>query len=309
MSSVFRLHVIPSRKALDWSSPRSLLKCTLFNHLIQDQAPIGHFFIDIETKEANPFQAKRVVTGMSRLNKNQSTVSVIKEKVGLGSFFYDFAGKLDDAKDALQELEWAKDKKRLKTIEVKVSNERALELLQELDLWIKNGSFRHYSGGLSILKGEGSGCAEFGAHFLNLALGFSFVPKEWIRSVYAPKHLVGGHRTGKKVSLFTLFRTGIAWAKSEADGILYQTPDMDLTWNWLEAYAPAQTLIEFSSAAMDKVSRYGIGTTSEQSGPMESNVSLNNSGSKEPRISFQAGYANESESSVALEWSRVSFKA
>lgn len=280
MKLFFRLHVIPSRKPLDWTSPRSLLTCTLLNHLIQDQAPIGHFFVEFESASANAHGVKKVLTGMSRLNANQSTLAVIKQKVGLGTFFYDFEGKLDDSGKAIRELKWAKKKNRLKTISVEISNQTSELLMNELDQWIRHGSFRHYSGGLAVLKGEGSGCAEFGAHFLNLALGFRFVPREWIRSVYAPNPLTGGHRTGRKVGLLSVFLKGTEWAKSAEDGVLYETPDMDLTWNWLEKRYPKQTEITLNLS--EKVTR-----------------------EPEPRISFEAGYAMESDEQIKTQWKRV----
>ncbi len=283
MSSWFKLHVIPSRKPLDWACPRNLLKCTLFNHLVQDLAPIGHFFVEIESDQPNRYGVKRVVSGMSRENKNQSTIAVIKEGVGLGSFFYDFKGALDSSEDAVHELEWAKKRKRLKTITVPVSSETAAVLMDEMDQWIRNASFRHYSGGLEILKGQGSGCAEFGAHFFNLALGSMATPKEWIRSVYAAKKLTGGQRTGKKVSIFRVFLQGTAWAKDPVDGFLYATPDMDLTWSWMEKRAPGA--VEMTLEPKDITW---------------------NQGEKFSRISFEAGYSKESEEEVRKQWRKIS---
>ena len=281
MSLKFKLHVIPSPKPLNWSTPRALLKCTLWNHLIQDLAPIGHFFVEFETDRPNVHGVKKVITGMSRLNKNQSTLVVIRQKVGLGTFFYDFEGALDSSKHAIHELEWAKKRKRLKTISVPISSETSALLMDEMNAWIKNGGFRHY-GGLDILSGQGSGCAEFGAHFMSLALGSKATPKEWIRSVYAPKELTGGHKTGTSVAISRVFFEGTAWAKNDLEGVLYATPDMDLTWNWMEKRAPGA--LEITLRPEDVMWSGGV---------------------PQPRIKFQAGYPIESDEEVSRQWQKI----
>jgi len=240
MQPFFKLHVVPPPKPLDWSSPKSLLKQTLYHHLIQDSAPIGHFYIEIQSDTPNRFGVSHVVTGMSRSHKNLSTIQVMGSQVGLGTFFYDFPGTLDSGEKSLRHLEWAASKGRLKSIRVELSRDRAQVLFDELELWMKHGSYRHYGGGHQILRGEGSGCAEFGSHFLNLAVGSSFTPQEWMRKVFAPRGLVGGERTQKRVSLLKVFLEGQHWAADESSGFLYSTPDMDLAWAWLENQAPGE---------------------------------------------------------------------
>jgi len=285
MANYFKLHVINPPGSLDWRSPRGLLLKTVWHHLIQDMAPIGHYNIEIGCDEPNAFGVTRVLTGMSRLNPNLSTLKVAREKVGIGSFYYDFPGRLDEGSDALAKLEKARNKGRLRTITVPLSVERARLLMDELHLWIKNGSFRHYGGGHRISKGEGSCCAELGAHFFNLAMGSKVLPEEWVRSVYAPEHLVGGHRTGRKVSMFQIILEGLAWADGPETGILYSVPDMELTTRWLESRFPGQhdvTVTEEMMSASGKA-------------PSE-------------RIVFEAGYPEESSASIATQWKQISIK-
>jgi hypothetical protein len=283
VSLFFKLHVIPPPFPLDWSTPRSLLFRTLLNHLIQDQAPIGHFFVELEASTPNAYGVKHVLTGMSRLNSNQSTLAVIREKIGLGSFFYDFAGKLDDSKKATDELAWAKKRSRLKTIQVEISDATARMMMDELEAWIINGGFKHYGGGHQIRKGEGAGCAEFGAHFFSLALGVAATPPEWIRKVYAPKLLTGGHKTGKKVSLFALFAKGSAWAKNDSDGFLYATPDMELVMPWLAKLFPGKDTVTLSKGNAEKLGNLP----------------------KASRIQFQAGYPHTSPEEIRTQWNRI----
>jgi hypothetical protein len=281
VSSFFKLHVIPPPRPLDWTSPRTLLQNTLWHHLLQDQAPIGHFYIEIKSKIPSKTGASHVLTGMSRLHSNRSSVRVVLDQIGLGTFFHDFPGKLDRGVLALRELEWAKKKGRWKSLTVSLSDERAELLFEELGAWIENGSFRHYGGGHEILKGEGAGCAEMGAHFLNLALGLRAVPRDWIRSVYAPKELVGGPRTGNRVGLLRVWREGTFWGQDASNGLLYATPDMELAWKWLEEFSPGveEVVLQPSHVTWSK--------------------------DVEPRISFLAGYPKESPEIQKQVWESI----
>ena len=282
MESFFKLHVIPPPRPLDWGSPRGLLRDTLIHHVIQDPAPIGHFYIEIKSEIPGPYGVRHVLTGMSRAHRNRSTLRVIRDQVGLGTFFYDFPGTVDHGLDSLKKLEWARSRSRLKTVVVPLDGARAELLLQELHSWLKHGSHHHYGGGLRILNGEGSGCAEFGSHFLNLATGKEIVPSSWIRSVYAPNELVGGLRTGRRVSLFRVFLNGSSWAPDANSGFLYSTPDMELAWRWLESFAPESTECVL-----------GAEEWRESRGPAR-------------RIAFNASYPKETEESLRSLWRRIS---
>ncbi len=284
MSLTFKLHVIPPPFRLDWRSPRRLMLYTLGNHLIQDQAPIGHYFIEFNSNTPNAYGVKHVLTGMSRKNANQSTLAMIKEQVGLGTVFYDFEGKLDHALKGEQELEWARSKNRLKTIVVPITQETSDVLMNELENWIIHSSFKHYGGGHDILKGEGSGCAEFGVHFLNLALGLKAGHPDWIRRVFVPKIMTGGPKTGKRIPFSVLLFNAGAWALDAHHGYPYQTPDMDLTMDWLEKTHPGAKEI--------KLEPKDISWSKE----------------KVQRISFQVNYEKASSDEIKKQFSRIELK-
>jgi hypothetical protein len=97
----------------------------------------------------------------------------------------------------------------------------------------------------------GAGCADFGKHFFELAAFPLAMPEEWIRRVYAPKFLVGGKKTGASVSILRVVTQGSRWGSSESDGILYETPDMDLTSEFLERHFPGRS--EVSGAELRTV--------------------------------------------------------
>ena len=281
MGSWFKLHVIPPPNPLGWESPKSLLMDTLWHHVIQDEAPIGHFYIEFKSEEPWKNGVRHVLTGMSRKNANLSTLRVMREQLGLGTFFHDFPGKLDSGREAQKELLKVQKKGRLRTIRVDLDSERVGVLFDELNEWIRHGSHLHYGGGHQILRGEGAGCAEMGAHFLNLALGIKATPKEWIRSVYAPRELVGGPKTGRRVGVLRILREGTRWGNHDRDGLLYSTPDMELTWEWMERYAPGKMEISLSPSEV-----------TWSSDPVK-------------RIEFQGLYPTLGSESLAAVWSQV----
>lgn len=244
----FILHVIPPPMKLDWSTPRSLFLTTFLNHVRKDKAPIGHLFVEFSLPKgaAAGFQPKiasmieggsRVITGMSR--KKMTVMESIKvvqgKRLGLGSFYYDFKGKLDSVKEARDEIVWAQKKKRHATIKVKISEEKAQMMLEFLKDWIEHGSFRHYSGGLRVDSGEGAGCAEFGMHFLAMALGVRAVNPDWMRRVRVPDQLIGGGFAGhhERITIWDIFKDGDRWAYASEAHHVYSIPDPELIFNWL----------------------------------------------------------------------------
>ena len=104
-------------------------------------------------------------------------------------------------------------------------------MMQFLAAWIKNGSFRHYGGGLRLHHGEGSGCAEFAIHFLTLLKGAYACLPAWDRAVWIPKAFLGSEH--KKISYFTLFLKGKNWATGPEDGVRYRVPDPELVAAWV----------------------------------------------------------------------------
>jgi hypothetical protein len=284
----FKLYVIPPPGKLDWSTPRSLLVNTLWNHLIQDKAPIGHLYVEFEAPVANRFGVKRVLTGMSRSNSHRSSLKVMVDRVGLGSFFMDFPGKLDDSQDALIENAWALKRERLRVIRVAITATQAQTMMEELEKWIAHGSHLHYGGGHRILRGEGAGCAEFGMHFLSIALQGRATHPRWLRKVYAPKELTGAPRTQNRVSILKLYREGTEWGSEVRDDFAYQTPDPELIFNWLDSHDRTHGL----ETVLDRADCEWVAGTPATI----------------PRIEFEAGYPQLSEAEQARVWKTVTLK-
>jgi hypothetical protein len=226
-----KIHIINPSSPLNWNSPRSLLWSALKNHLRNDYAPIGHFFVELEVKTANEHGVKHLLTGMSRANAKESEKIIREKKLGLAAFFYDFKGKLDAASVAVPEIADAKKKNRYQLIETKVTEEEAQAMLAFLADWIAKGSFRHYGGGVSLHRGEGSGCAEFAIHFLSLIKGEYACLPAWDRAVWIPKEFLGDGQ--KKISYLKLFLNGSKWASGPLDGVFYRVPDPELVTRWV----------------------------------------------------------------------------
>ncbi len=286
----FILHVIPPPMRLNWSSPRSLFISTLLNHLRGDKAPIGHLYVEFTLPHDSIPGGSRVITGMSR--QKMTPIDSIKlvqgKRLGLGSFYYDFNGKLDSTEEAREEIIWAKNKKRHATIHVSISENTAQLMLAFLKQWIEQGSFRHYSGGLRVDIGEGAGCAEFGMHFLSMALGVHAINPDWVRKVRIPHHLIGGGFAGhsERISILDIFTQGGTWAKGSDPHHVYSIPDPELIFDWIKDHSIAnKNPSEFTTSLIQGANTWSTGEFVPQN--------------------FKVNYARESSPSIEEQWMRV----
>ena len=295
----FTLHVIPSPMQLDWSNPRGLFLTTFLNHLRGDKAPIGHFYIEFPllTDAVRSFSPKlesviegatRVITGMSRQKMTvlESFKVVQGKRLGLGSFYYDFKGKLDSVSEAIEEIAWAKKKKRHASITVSITEEKAQQMLEFLKEWIERGSFRHYSGGLRVDIGEGAGCAEFGMHFLCMALGLHAVNPDWSQRVRIPHKLIGGGFAGhaERISVWDLFKDGDRWAYGSEPHHVYSIVDPELVFQWIKDHSKGDHM------------RLIAGEVNWNAGEFQ-------------RKEFEVNYPVESLGSVQEQWAKIVEKA
>jgi hypothetical protein len=301
----FILHVIPPPMRLNWKSPRGLLLTTFLTHLRKDLAPIGHFFVEfpVLSGSASKFHpkvapliegGKSVITGMSRRKMTfiKSFKTVQGKRLGLGSLYYDFDGKLDSVEEARKEILWAKKKKRYASIRISISEKAAEEMMDFLAEWIERGSFHHYSGGLKVDCGEGAGCAEFAMYFLCMALGVHAVNPDWMRRVRIPHTLIGGGLAGlnNQVTLVDLLKHGHRWAHGNEPHHVYSIPDPELVFDWIKDHR--------------RVKQSDSGSTVEWNTfliPGEINWATSSFSRKE----FTVDYTSESLGSIQEQWSRV----
>lgn len=303
LNGEFILHVIPPPMRLDWSTPRSLFIATFLNHIRKDKAPIGHLYVEftlpkntatiLAPKIASAVEgASRVVTGMSR--KKMTVIESIRivqgKRLGLGTFYYDFKGKLDSVSEAREEIEWARKKNRYAAIRVPISDETSETLMGFLKEWIERGSFRHYSGGLRVDNGEGAGCAEFGMQFLSLALGLRAVHPDWMRQVRVPADLIGGgfapSKKQQRVSMWNILFQGDRWAFNSEENRVYSIPDPELIFDWIKGIAKNSADLSVVLNPTD------ITWSAGECQPGE----------------FDVSYERESAGSIQDQWSKISEK-
>jgi hypothetical protein len=319
----FTLHVIPPPMRLDWSSPRGLFITTFLNHLRGDLAPIGHFFIEftLPSGAASQFHpkvaplidgGKVVISGMSRKKMTffESFRTVQGKRLGLGTLYFDFKGKLDSVQEARHEIEWAKHKKRYASIQVRINSETANQMLDFMKDWIERGSFRHYSGGLRVDCGEGAGCAEFGMHFFSMALGVHAVNPDWMRRVRVPHALIGGGFAGdeKKVTMADLLMGGNRWAYGHEAHHVYSIPDPELVFDWIKDHLrgdtgsrPALVSDDGSPIKTVRSMKSSLGEWNTTLIPGEVTWSTGSFSRKE----FTVDYPRESMGSIQEQWARV----
>ncbi len=228
------VHIIPPKNKLDWSTPRALFLSTLLNHVKNDSAPIGHFYVELKFERSGKFF--HYLTGMSRAKKFQSTLEVFQKILGLLTFFYSFAGRLDRAKESLEQIEAHRRERRLRTLMLKLDSAQAERVERFLQHWIRVGADQVYGGGVHPKMATGSGCAEFALYCLKLVLNDRPLFQEWERAVFAPESLFW-------VSGLTLMTSTTPWAKSVQHAREYRVPDPELAYLWHEKIAQNEPII------------------------------------------------------------------
>jgi hypothetical protein len=196
-----------------------------------DFAPIGHFALDLNCKRALPNGVSRVLTGMERIDKDESRRITINKKLGLGGVIYPFKGNLVSAKVSKDEITKAKKQGRLKTVIVPISQIDCYRGLEFIEKWIKSASYKVYGGNKDTIRGEGAGCADFMSILFRVVTGKDH-PIAWYVKVRMPKNLVGN---GSDVRVpFSRVLTSFRWAKKTEDHLIYKTADTDTIYNWLK---------------------------------------------------------------------------
>ncbi len=280
MSALFKLYVIDPPKPLCWNTPRSLLMTAFRNSLFFDYAPIGHVFVELIANTPNPYGVSHFVTGMSRVSKKDSKKVVIKNQLGFGSFFHDFAGTLDPSDEARVEIEKARKKNRLKVLTAQINDERAQALMKFIEQWISSGAFRHYGGGHNPKKGDGAGCAEFAMICLAIAQGCPSTHESWVREVHVAREFVGVIEE-RRVSFTKILLHGAQWAEPGQESYFYRTTDPELISKWASAQFPNQTEIELQRP------------------------DVNTAGALDVAIQFEAKYPIETAETVQAVWNKI----
>lgn len=235
-----QVYVIDPPHPINWKSPKTLLQSTLRNGLEMDYAPNGHLAVYIKSRKPNAYGVTSILTGMGRTNKFKTLWDTLYKQYGLTAMVHEFGGDLESAEATQHEIDRARKTRRLSKITVQLNDESADRLMGFMENWIRFGSFRHYGGNKSVPKGEGSGCADFAVHFIQLALDGQLPSQDWSSSVFMPYELLqeAPGRAPKKVSALEIIRKDVPWAKSEKDGLKFSIPDPEKMTKWIKARSP-----------------------------------------------------------------------
>jgi len=247
-SDTMSIYVIRPKFRISWNSPSSLLFKTALNSIRDDYAPIGHFAVELKCSTGNNLSINHVMPGMERVDKKLSQKIVLKEKLGLGSLFYSFEGRLVSSAQTKFEIEAARKDKRLKKMTVSLSPENCQRGMEFIEAWIQNGSYSVYGGGKNTLQGEGAGCADFANTLFKVTTNYD-LPPSWIVRRKISTSLIGGKE--KKINfLKLLFREN--WVKDQEDYLIYETADTNQAFDWIEARVGAREEYHYQEVMMKK---------------------------------------------------------
>jgi hypothetical protein len=297
--SYLKIFMVVPPKPIKWESPKKLFTSTVRNSWYNDYAPNGHYMVNIISDVPNKYGHTSVITGMSRTNKMATMIETIKKGLGMSAMDYMFSGDIDSAEADVHEIIKAKKQDRLYSIQLPISTEKALEMMDFMDDWIRYGAFSRYSGNKNVKRGEGSGCADFATQFIEMALDGHIPRDEWIRSVYLPHNLMGvvEGREDKRVKLLKLFFNKEKWGTSNEDGHLFTTPDPDLMAEWILKKTGGKTkhLILNEENAFETINGYQL-----------------EEGSKSDFNAYEANwselYQEESEEVIESQWQKISLE-
>lgn len=220
--NILKVHTIVPRVKINWNRPNTLAATAGINSLLKDYAPIGHFAVEVQCEQANEFGVNHILTGMERLSKRESEKITMRERLGLGSLFYNFRGDIQGSLSTLDELHKAKKQRRLTTVSIPVSAERCQKMLEFTKQWIISGSYTVYGGAKDVEYGEGAGCADFALEYFKIATDIE-PTKELFAEVRVPKSLIGDGE-GKRVH-FIKTLVAFRWARENEPHEVYRTPD------------------------------------------------------------------------------------
>lgn len=230
-SDELKIYVIkPPRGRVNWKNPSALAMSTFINSTGHDYAPIGHFAVEVNCSNKNRYGVNRILTGMERKSKAESRKIVLSKKLGFGSLLWSFEGALQSKDVSLHDILQGLKQKRMKVIKVPTSKARCDQMLDFVEQWIDNGSYRVYGGMKNVSSGEGAGCADFAMELFRIATHQE--RKDWSVHINIPTKLIGDG--AQKQVKFTKLLTRFKWATEDEESFYYTIPDTNITLDWLK---------------------------------------------------------------------------
>lgn len=198
------LYVLPPPKPFNWKSPHHLFISLLGNFTQKKESPysnraLGHIAVELVSN------GDTILTGMVGNRKTNFLKSVLLEKKGLGVLFDVFPGHLETKETLHNEIQFRLETGRCSFIRYKIPTSSYQHLRVYLDSFLSHGYDKLYNGLNRPLEGKGSGCSAFAFSFLELinAIDSGMIQK-CATQVTIPDHLIGGHWTHNRVSIWSV---------------------------------------------------------------------------------------------------------
>ncbi|MBF0546644.1 MAG: hypothetical protein HQM08_19515 [Candidatus Riflebacteria bacterium] len=226
---------IPPISSLDWSSPRALLfDSAIGNHLTFSLAKskhvIGHVFIELKSQSG-----ERLLAGATGApDAPTDSDFILKEGLGLGLFYANFKGALDDPESLKRQIEERFKSGKISFMVFKLSLKTFDRLVYYLKEYHKRGYDKIYNGLCRPREGLGAGCTSFGMSFLEVGgLTRKEFVDNWQIHLKLPLDLIGGPITRKKVSVWQVIKEN-RWGKDGESVLPLDLYDPDLICKWIQ---------------------------------------------------------------------------
>lgn len=246
------LYAIPSRKQIDFSTPRRMARTAFANALTlnfdQRKNAMGHVFIELEG------DGESIMAGTTKKKIFSSGRKELIEGYGLGILFRGISGRLHFEDGVKRDLPTQYHFGNIAFIQAQISKENYERLRYYLKEYQLRGYDTIYNGLNRPREGLGAGCTAFGVSFFEVAgiLQPGWL-EEWTVHVRVPYGLIGGPLTGNTVPLNEVF-VAKEWAAPDEPHIIFSIIDPFLIYEWIHLQWNSLSDVNHSTQVSDPVS-------------------------------------------------------
>lgn len=228
------LHVIPSPKGIDWSTPSSLMQSLVKNGLTFKPRIAGHVIVEIKCGDEHE------LTGMVGKNFNYFN-QLLFEHSGLGILFQSFEGTLEGKDKISPELKEYQKTGASNFIQFELNPNQCQRDLQYFK------EFRDKNVGLNYglphrpRFGEGASSSAFGVSFLDvLNLVDQDMKESWEQTLQVPLSLAGPPVKDEGVGIFKVIFNAGSWSQKNQPhrSLTFINPDLIHKWISNKAKSP-----------------------------------------------------------------------
>jgi len=233
--NLLTLYVFPSPKGIDWTTPRSLVASTLENSISPSRYRLKHSIghVSVELRCDNGFWK---TTGMTSASDTEDFSVVFFKKLGLGTLFHSFQGRLQSDSEVINDIQERIPKGDVAWIRFEISSTACQRLETYLSEYTQDQVEENYGLNLRARYREGSGCSEFAMSFLDLA---GFLSNEridaWKAERKVPLSLIGSPQKPVGVGNILWSRAGQNWADSNVPHRVISYWDPDTLFKWIRS--------------------------------------------------------------------------